>query len=90
MRKCPDCGFRSEARICPLCGVRMQQTAAPVQTHVHTQKGERCALPNQQPSKQNTQYQPQHSKKKSSSPSGIFVTVAVIVLIALFRSCLGG
>ena len=41
MKRCPECGFRTEDKYCPLCGVRTREME--VLTHVHGE-GEECML----------------------------------------------
>lgn len=95
MKRCPDCGFRANDEICPLCGVRMRGSNTPVQTHTHTQTGERCVLPNREQSvgdreTHKSQYHPQRSGKKTNgTPSRVVIAIAVVILIGVFRSCAG-
>lgn len=90
MKRCPECGFRADDTVCPLCGVRMQSIAgasSEIQTHVHRQTGEKCALPNQkQP------VRPQQEKKKTAAKvPGKFVQAVFFIIIALLlRACFGG
>ena len=88
MKRCPECGFRANENSCPLCGVRMQTVDAPMQTHAHQQKGEKCALPNREATEQKERYQPR-SRGKSRSGTSAPAIVVVIVLFLLLRSCVG-
>ena len=92
MKRCPECGFRANDNTCPLCGVRMVGYTAPVQTHSHAQTGERCVLPNrEQPvvkQEHEKTYQPQ-SSRRDQNPKGVLITIVVIILISLLRSCIG-
>lgn len=93
MKRCPECGFRAEDSVCPLCGVRMQEHAASIRTHTHAQAGEKCALPNREKPtvRQNDEkgYRPQNSRRSSAGkPSSFVVTVIVLVLICMLRSCM--
>ncbi len=90
MKRCPECGFRAEEKVCPLCGVRMQTMAGAsreLQTHAHRQSGEKCALPNQ---KQPTM--PKQEKKTSATkaPPKFVQAIFFIILAILLRACIGG
>lgn len=84
MKRCPECGFRAKDDICPLCGVRMKSLSQKPQTHTHTQPGEKCVLPRQEKKTVNIPTARERSRGKNGSP---LVTIVVIVLIFLFRSC---
>ena len=93
MKRCPECGFRADDAVCPLCGVRMQEYAAPIRTHAHTRPGEKCALPNRERPTVGQEtpkaYQPQNSRRNSAGkPSSVAVTLIVIVLLSVLRSCM--
>lgn len=90
MKRCPDCGFRANDDVCPLCGVKMRGYSAPVRTHVHSQPGERCVLPNQKKETSTNTYQPKRrSRDTGTAPSGFGIAVAAIILISVLRSCMG-
>lgn len=84
MKQCPECGFRANDTICPLCGVRMRAIAKTPNTHAHNQPGEKCVLPRQEKKTVNIPTARERSRGKSGNP---LITIAVIVLIILFRSC---
>ena len=88
MKRCPECGFRAKEQTCPLCGVRMQTDGAPVQTHAHQQKGEKCVLPNREVTESTEQYRPQNSRRSRGGTSAPAIVV-VIILFLLLRSCAG-
>lgn len=84
MKRCPECGFRAKDDTCPLCGVRMRSIAKTPNTHAHNQPGEKCVLPRQEKKTVNIPTARERSRGKSGNP---LITIAVIVLIILFRSC---
>lgn len=99
MKRCPECGFRADDRICPLCGVRMQgQTgvAREIKTHTHKQTGERCALPNQErepvrPTMRKTvrtEKKPERKTPQVHVPAKL-IPVLIVLLFTLLRSCMG-
>lgn len=104
MKRCPDCGFRANDKICPLCGVRMRELPAAdreLSTHTHVESGERCVLPRQPERPAQPQYRPQPTlrpepgpsrQKRSRSapklPSKLYPILAVIFIL-LLRSCMG-
>lgn len=93
MKRCPECGFRADDRICPLCGVRMRDlpgAAKSLQTHVHQQSGEACALPNRE--RRKTMIPPtagKRSARQSAKPGAakVLPTILVVVIALLFRAC---
>lgn len=88
MRRCPDCGFRAEDSVCPLCGTKMGRITATVQTHTHTQQGERCLLPEQERSAPKREVTRPTARGRSQQQPGAFgVVVAIIILISVLRSC---
>lgn len=94
MKRCPECGFRANDTVCPLCGVRMTGGSSPVQTHSHTQTGEKCVLPNRErPTSERenreTERPGSHRKRNGTTPSSLVTTIIVIVLISMLRSCMG-
>ena len=99
MKRCPECGFRANDRICPLCGVKMRDlpgAAREIKTHTHKQSGERCTLPNQERKLTRPAVrEPARAEKrpKSKTPQVQFppklLPVLVVILIALLRSCMG-
>ena len=95
MKRCPECGFRAADTMCPLCGVKMCVDPAPIQTHTHSQAGERCTLPNRTrmpvkplPTKEET-YRPERTgTRRQSRATPNFGAVAFIVIVfILLRSC---
>lgn len=89
MRRCPDCGFRANDTVCPLCGVRMSFQGLPLNTHAHTQRGERCVLPNQTQRRQPPLNDTKKHEGAQSKLSSYFITIGVIILLSILRSCLG-
>ena len=96
MRRCPDCGFRTEDKVCPLCGVKTKETDIPV--HTHTQKGETCRLPNQtrmdvprpQPVKpvQQSGQKPQYVRKNGQKELPLWQLLLILVAVVIvMRSC---
>lgn len=86
MKRCPDCGFRAKDDICPLCGVRMKAVPGKIQTHAHTQPGEKCTLPRQE----QKPIQIPTARDTNRKPQGKGSWVSVVVIIILFniiRSC---
>lgn len=99
MRRCPDCGFRTEDKVCPLCGVKTKNVEIPV--HTHSQRGETCSLPNQKPvSKptvqppkpvnQNSPQKPTYVRKtgkRKGELEGWQIGLIVVVLFVVLRAC---
>ena len=91
MKRCPECGFRANDKVCPLCGVKMRDlpgAAQDIKTHTHKQSGERCALPNQERKPVKTQRKAEKKTPQVQFPPKL-LPVLVVILIALLRSCMG-
>ncbi len=85
MNQCPECGFRAKDTICPLCGVRMRPFVKRPDTHIHSQRGEKCALPRQERTiKMPTAREVNRQTKGKTNWVSI---LAVIVIAILLHSC---
>jgi len=93
MKRCPECGFRANDKICPLCGVKMRElagTARQITTHVHKQSGEQCALPNRErtaPQPRPNMEKPAPKKTPKTQLPGKLLPVLVVLLFVMLRSC---
>ena len=99
MKRCPECGFRANDKVCPLCGVKMRDlpgAAQDIKTHTHKQSGERCALPNQErkpirpvvrePVK--AEKQPEKKAPQMNFPTKL-LPILIVLLFTVLRSCMG-